>query len=114
MKVKVVYTVIVFIISTLLAYGIYNIYQCEPSFLIVIGCFIYFFISLFFTLGVDFNQSRKSVNIKVTSGLFFLIGLISNIIFALFGLSIPSYIITHGLLLMILFLIIHFFNKLEQ
>ena len=114
MKINVVPTIIAIAVSLLIAYGLYSFHDSENKILLSAGSFIFLATTLIFTIGTSFDQSRKTINIRVVSGVFFLIGLISNIIFALFGLSIPSYIITHGLLLMILFLIIHFFNKLEQ
>ena len=66
------------------------------------------------TIGVNFEQSRTTTNVRVVSGIFFVISLASNLIFSFFTFSTPSYVITNGILLLIFVLIAYSISKAKQ
>lgn len=101
MRFDFIQTAIALSISILIAYGFYNF--CIPQNIIVvsIGSFIFFGLSLVFTLGVRFELPRTTAIVKTLSGIFFFVGLLSNFIFSIIGFSDSTYIIFNGILLLI-------------
>ena len=101
MKLNVVKTIIAIAVSVLIAYGLYSFHDSENKVLLSLGSFVFLGMTLVIAIGVNFEQPRTTTNIRVVSGIFFTIALISNLIFSSFTFSIPSYIITNGILLLI-------------
>ena len=111
MKLNFVQTIIAIALSLLIAYGLYSFHDSENKILLSLGSFIFLATTLIITIGVNFEQSRTTTNVRVVSGIFFLIALITNLIFSFFTFSTPSYIITNGVLLLIFLLIVYSINK---
>ena len=113
MKCNVILTTIAVALSALLAYALYSWCKMTDANLLVsifggatLGC------TLVTTLGVSFERSRTSVNIKVVSGVFALLFLVSNTIFCcVTSFAYPLYIILNGLLLLMWILIIYSIHK---
>ena len=114
MKLNVVKTIIAIAVSVLIAYGLYSFHDSENKVLLSLGSFVFLGMTLVITIGVNFEQPRTTTNIRVVSGIFFTIALISNLIFSSFTFSIPSYIITNGILLLIFVLTTYSLNKANQ
>jgi hypothetical protein len=72
------------------------------------------FITLGCTFGVHFNSSRITTNIRTISAVFFVIGILSLVVFKLFFQNVPSLIIFSGILSLIFLLIIYSVNKSGQ
>jgi len=66
------------------------------------------------SIGVNFEHSRTTTNIRVVSGIFFAVALISNLIFTFISFSVPSYIIVNGILLLVFILITYSINRAKQ
>jgi hypothetical protein len=120
MKVNIVQVFIAIAICLLIAYGFYalhgNEYKIllngnEHRILLSCGSFLFLVSTLITAIGIRFSQSRTTINIRVVSGIFFFIALISNIIFSLFQFSNPTYILTNGILLFIFILIVYSISK---
>lgn len=114
MKINFVQTIIAIAVSALIAYGLYNFHNGENQMLLSIGSFVFLSVTLALSIGVNFEQSRTTTNIRVVSGIFFAVALISNLIFNFLGYSQPSYIITNGILLLIYVLIAYSINRAKQ
>jgi len=114
MKLNVVKTIIAIAVSVLIAYGLYSFHDSENKVLLSLGSFVFLGMTLVIAIGVNFEQPRTTTNIRVVSGIFFTIALISNLIFSSFTFSIPSYIITNGILLLIFVLTTYSLNKANQ
>ena len=114
MKINFVQTIIAVAISLLIAYGLYSFHDSENKILLSVGSFIFFAATLTFTIGASFNLSRTTVNIRVLSGIFFVIALISNLIFAFIKFSIPNYVIINGILFFTFILIVYSIHKAKQ
>jgi len=114
MKINFIPTFISLLISALISYGLSVIHVLETNFLLSLGSFIFLGTTLVITIGVNFEQSRTTTNLRVVSGIFFGVGLITNLIFSFFKFSIPSYVITNGILLLIFVLIVYSINKAKQ
>lgn len=114
MKINFVQTIIAIAVSALIAYGLYSFHNGENKILLSAGSFVFLSVSLILSIGVNFEQSRTSTNIRVLSGIFFAIALISNLIFNFLSFSEATYIITNGILFLIYILIVYSINSAKQ
>jgi hypothetical protein len=114
MKLNFVQTIIAIAVSALIAYGFYHFHDTDNKILLSAGSFIFLSVTLVLSIGVNFEQSRTTANNRVVSVIFFVIALISNLIFSFFSFSEASYIITNGILLLIYILIAYSINKAKQ
>jgi len=101
MKLNFVNFFIALLISTLLSYGLFSFNKSENDMLLTLGGFLCFLLTLVISMGVDFQRQRTTTNIRVVSIVFFLITLVSNLIFANFVFNVPLYIIINGVLILI-------------
>jgi hypothetical protein len=114
MKLNFVQTIITIAVSLLIAYGLYSFHDSENKILLSLGSFVFLATTLVIAIGVNFEQSRTTTNIRVVSGIFFVIALASNLIFSYFIFSTPTYVITNGILFLIFVLIVYSINKAKQ
>lgn len=114
MKINFVQTLIAIAVSALIAYGLYHFNNGENQILLSIGSFVFLSVTLALSIGVNFEQPRTTTNIRIVSGIFFAVALISNLIFNLLNFSGPSYVITNGILILIYVLIAYSINRAKQ
>lgn len=114
MKINFVQTIIAIAVSLLIAYGLYSFHDSENKILLSTGSFLFLATALVMTIGASFAPPRTTTNIRVVSGIFFTIALISNLIFTFINFSVPSYIIINGILLLVFTLIVYSINKAKQ
>ena len=114
MKMNFVQIGISILISLIMAYGLFSFTESENGVLLSVGGFIYFSTTLSMSFGIKFDFPRTTINIKVISFIFFIIGLISNLVFMLHSFTVPSYIILNSLLFITLILIAYSIYNLKQ
>ena len=114
MKINFVETIIAIAVSLLIAYGLYSFHDSENKILLSAGSFVFLATTLILTIGTSFELPRTTTNVRVVSGIFFAVALISNLIFTFIAFSIPSYVITNGILLLVFILIAYSINKAKQ
>ena len=114
MKINFVQTIIAIAVSALIAYGLYHFHNGENQMLLSIGSFVFLSVTLALSISVNFEQPRTTTNIRVVSGIFFAVALISNLIFNFLSFSEPSYVITNGILILIYVLIAYSINRAKQ
>jgi hypothetical protein len=114
MKINFVQTIIAVAISILISYGLYCFHVRENKMLLSTGSFIFLATTLWLTIAVSFEPPRTTTNIKIISGIFFAIALISNLIFTFINFSVPGYIIINGILLLVFILIAYSINEAKQ
>ncbi len=114
MKINFVQTIIAIAVSLLIAYGLYGFSVSENKILLSAGSFVFLAATLVLTIGTSFEFPRTTTNIRVVSGIFFAVALISNLIFMFINFSIPSYVIINGILLLVFILIAYSINKAKQ
>jgi hypothetical protein len=114
MKINFVQTIIAIAVSLLIAYGLYSFHDSENKILLSAGSFVFLAATLIMTIGTTFEFSRTTTNIRVVSGIFFAVALISNLIFTFINFSVPSYVITNGILILVFILIAYSINKAKQ
>jgi len=114
MKINFVQSIIAIALSLLIAFGLYSFHNGENKILLSVGCFVFLCATLLIAIGVSFELPRTTTNIKVVSGVFFVIALVSNLIFTFILFSPPIYVITNGILLLVFILIVYSINKAQQ
>ena len=96
---------IAFVISALVTYGLTSLDSNSMQLAIGIGSFIFLASTLSLAFGVGFENERAGTNIRVVSGVFFVVALLVNLLFSFVQLSPVSYIITCGITFLIYVLI---------
>lgn len=114
MKINFVQTIIAIAVSLLIAYGLYSFHDSENKILLSAGSFLFLATTLVLTIGTSFQLPRTTTNVRVVSGIFFAVALISNLIFSFLTFSVPSYVITNGILLLVFILIAYSINRAKQ
>lgn len=114
MKIKAIPLVIVLGISAIIAYGLYSFCTSDNAILLAIFGGLMSLATLATAFGVTIDSQGKSVNIKVVSLVFFVLALISNIVFARCAFKTPTYIIVNGLLILIWLLIVYGISKADN
>lgn len=97
MKINVIPTLIAAAISALLAYALFA-FGVSHRLIMAIGGFLCFFVTLTGAVAVRFEQGRTSTNTAVLGWVFFLILVVSHIIFSRLVFAAPLYIIVNGIL----------------
>jgi hypothetical protein len=105
MKINFFKVVITFFISLLLSYALYNIQDNVNKTLLSLGSFILFISTLLVAICIDFEDKRKTTNLKILGGLFFLVFLSINIFFGLINFNISTYITLNGIILLLFLLV---------
>ncbi len=114
MKINFVQTIIAIAASLLIAYGLYSFHDSKNKILLSAGSFVFLAIALVLSIGISFELPRTTTNVRVLSGLFFAMGLISNLIFSSINFSVPSYVIINGILLLVFISLVYAINKVKQ
>ena len=114
MKIKVVPAIVAVLLSALIAYGFWNFHAFENKILLAVGGFVFCVSTLFFTFGINFELPRTTTNIRFLSITFFIIALVSNLIFCFVNFSIPLYVILNGILLLIFVVIVYSIVKVKM
>ena len=114
MKINFVQTIIAIALSLLISYGLYSFHNSENKMLLSAGSFLFLAATLVMTIGTSFEFPRTTTNVKVVSGIFFAVALISNLIFTIIKFSVPSYVIINGILLLVFILIAYSINRAKQ
>jgi hypothetical protein len=114
MKINFVQTIVAILLSLLIAYGLFSFNDSENKILLSAGGFLFLATTLILSIGTSFELSRTKTNIKSVSGVFFIVALISNLIFAFIRFSVPVYIIINGTLLLVFIFITYSIYKAKQ
>jgi len=106
MKINFVMLLIALAIAALIAFGFYSSNKEEPYvWLITIASGIMGFVTLSGILAVSFDVRGSTGNIRVVLILFFIAGLISNLVFSFAAMTPPPYIIINGIIFLLYILI---------
>ena len=114
MKLDFVQTIIALALSLLIAYGLYSFHDSENKLLLSAGSLVFFAATLILSIGSSFELTRTTTNIRIVSGIFFAIALISNLIFTFINFSITGYVIINGILFLLFILIAYSINRAKQ
>ena len=79
-------------LAALLAYGLWSLDAALKNY-IAVGAFVFLVGTLVPGMGIQYEQTRRAVNLKVLCTVFFLLALAENLAFALIDASATSYII---------------------
>ena len=112
MKINPFLSILSLLLAALVAYALF--YYCRPEelqWVITIGGGLCIFLSWAGTLAVSLAEPRRNVNFKVFNGLFALIITILQIVFTLFPVAIPAYLLWTGIILIIWLIIAYLMAK---
>lgn len=108
MKVNVFLSFIGVALASLIGYLVFNVAEGQENDIICgVGSTVCFIATLIPTLGLNYESGKLGTNIRVLSAIFFIVFLISNFCFAGFGVIMPYYIISNGIILVIYLAIIY-------
>ena len=97
MKVNIFTTILLITLSGIIAFFLSFYVSGENKFILGFGSFITFSITLIGSLSVSFEYKRTTALTRITSGVFFTLVLISQIIFTVINnFQLPTYILVTG------------------
>jgi len=114
MKIDSIKAIISFAISALIAYGFFSFHHSENIQLLVFTSFAELFLMSFLVFALRFELNRTTTNVRVVSSIFFVIFLITNIVFSFFEFTKQAYIITNGLIILTCVLIVYSLFRAKQ
>ena len=99
MKCNVFLTIIAILLAVLIGYGFYAANKTETYVLLLtVGSGLLSALTLVGSMGISTIGRTGGANIKVLSGIFFILFIISNLVFAFTAIKIAPYIIVNGML----------------
>jgi len=114
MKINFVKLIIAIALCLLIAYGFYSFHESVNKNLLSLGSFVFLAATLVMSIGVSFELPKTTTNIRVVSGIFFIVALVSNVAFSFINFSTPVYVIINGILFLVFILIIFTINRAMQ
>lgn len=96
MKINPVNFLIAIVTSAVLAYALWS-FGGDLRNYVAVGAFVFFAGTLGPMIGANFEHARRGANLRVVSGVFFLLGLIINVLFSTILLSATFYIVASAL-----------------
>lgn len=95
-------TLITLLLTALISYLAYSVAEgMENDAICGVGSAVCFLTTLLPTMGMKYDSARVGANIRILSGLFFLLFLVSHACFISLGIKMPYYVIANGILLVI-------------
>ena len=108
MKINVFLTFICLLLTGILGYSTFTIAEGDENALLgSIVSSICFASTLIPLIGLQYESSKLGVNIRILSGLFFVVFLISSYCYALWGINLPNYLIVNGIIFVIVLAILY-------
>jgi ABC-type glycerol-3-phosphate transport system permease component len=114
MKIDFIKTFIALAVSALIAYGFSSFHHSENSQLLVFASFSELFLSSFLILGLRFELNRTTANVRTLASIFFVVFLLTNVVFSFVTFSQQLYVIINGILFLIGVLIVYSIIKVKQ
>ena len=100
MKINIVLTTIILVLSALLGYWVYSVAEPDThATLAGVLSAICMAIPLIMGFGVSYQTSAALVNVRTLSCCLFILMLILHFYYANTGISMPSYVLTNGIVL---------------
>lgn len=113
MQIRLVNFLIAILLSALIAYGLWSTGSPLKEY-IGIGSFLFLSGTLIPAMGIEYEYARRATNVKTSSGLFFVIGLVVNIGCAYINISAITYILTSAIIYLIFVLMANTIYNLKQ
>lgn len=111
MKINKFTAFLAFCLATLVSYFLSSYQEINNKFILGIGCFVGLFISSVGTLALSFDYGRTTVLTKTTSSVFFILYLVSQILFANLSFTLPAYLLVNGILIIFLLIVLNSISK---
>lgn len=117
MKVSLFPAVLSLIVAIMLAWLVYDIAYDEHSKLdiyVAIGTAISVILTLGTAMAIKLEKAKVGLNLRVWSGLMFVVMVISNLCYARFGVKMPWYVVVTACLLVIYLGIARSISKVDE
>ncbi len=103
------------LLSALLGFWVYSVARGGDNDIMAgIVSFVCFVAVLIPIMGMCYSTSRLGVNIRILSIIAFILFTAVNFIYAAYGVSVPSYIILNGIILIIYLAIFYKMNGIDS
>lgn len=107
MKINKFTSILALLLATIVSYFLSS-YQAGGNKLVLgIGSFIGLFISSTATIAISFEYDRTTTLTRITSALFFVLYLVTQIVFASVTFALPTYTLVNGSAIILLLLVIY-------
>ena len=100
MQINPVNALIAVLLSALIAYALWS-FDGTLANHVAVGAFVFLVATLVPLIGGSYERPRNGFNLRVTSGVFCVIALLDNILFASFDFSATAYIVTTASLFLV-------------
>lgn len=100
MKLNPVNSLIALVLSAILAFALWSLNGDLKNY-VAVGAFVFFAGTLVPLIGGRYEYVRSGVNLRVVSGVFFVLGLVINGIFGSLAFSATAYIVTSALVFLV-------------
>ena len=104
MKINPVNALVAVLLSALLAYALWSLGGDLKNY-VAVGTFVSLAGTLVPMIGGSYEYARNGFNLRVVSGVFFVLALGINVMFASISLSATAYIVTNGALFLVYILL---------
>lgn len=94
-----------------LAYDMAHTHSDTNDIIVGVGTGISILLTLGCVIGISLKDSRMNINMKAWSGVACIVVIVTNLLFAGFGVAMPYYIIAIALLLVIHLLVVYQLEK---
>lgn len=95
-------TIISLLLTALVSYLAYSVAEGKENDIVCgVGSAVCFVATLLPMIGLKYDSARVGANIRILSGVFFLVFLASHACFIHLGIRMPYYVIANGILLVI-------------
>lgn len=106
MKVNKFPLALAFLLALIIAYFFSTFHLNNDGLVIGLGTFLVLFTTVASTVSISFDYERTTTLARTVSGLFFILFLVSQIIFTYITFNFPTYILVNGSMLILFLLII--------
>lgn len=104
MNIRLINFIVALFFSALISYGLWSVDGPLHNY-VAIGSFLFLAGTLVPAIGIEFEYARRAVNLRMTCGVFFGVGLIFNLICALLQVGTTIYIISSAIVFLVFVLI---------
>ena len=107
MKVDLFQTIIAIAIGALISYGFSIFNENYNNMIFGLGNFVIFSTSLIFLLGTNFEFTNSGTKVRVVSGVFFVLAMISSLVFTFINFTVLSLVITNAIIFLVYILVMY-------
>ena len=113
-KINIIQTILAIGINVIIGFAFYNYAHTEYKLIFGIATGILLTIISFLMMGISHPNAKTNINTKTVSGIFYIIILVTNLIFMFINFKLPIFIIINGIIFLIYLSIYSAIQKSRQ